>query len=345
MAGSRLPAFEIVGSLRASASGRGYGVGQRKLFHATPRAAGKGMTRELPQFIHDLLAAPPRAGEGVHNWLFRVARQLHAHLPAGEIVNLLESRVANCGRAVSRAEIISAVQNSLPCAWQPKGNAVPVQSAKKWPSVNKEQREAIVRDNGGLVDLWELSRPRIDDNEQHTEEIVDKLFPGNPLLCCGKSMSDFDTRPREDWRGELSKLQLIVPSPMTARLGKKKNPKPDENPFSAHTLDNTGARRFLICEFDTGETDAHAALLLHLGTIAPLVCAVHSGGKSLHGWFFVAGQPEEKVTKFFRYAVSLGADAATWTRSQFVRMPDGTRDNGNRQTVFFLNFKPLETKP
>jgi hypothetical protein len=26
-----------------------------------------------------------------------------------------------------------------------------------------------------------------------------------------------------------------------------------------------------------------------------------------------------------------------------VRMPDGTRDNGNRQTVFFLNFKPMET--
>ena len=36
-------------------------------------------------------------------------------------------------------------------------------------------------------------------------------------------------------------------------------------------------------------------------------------------------------------AVSLGADRATWTRSQFVRMPDGTRDNGNRQAVYFFN--------
>jgi hypothetical protein len=53
-------------------------------------------------------------------------------------------------------------------------------------------------------------------------------------------------------------------------------------------------------------------------------------------------QPDEKVARFFRYAVSLGADPATWTRSQFVRVPDGTRDNGRRQTVFFLNFKPLE---
>jgi hypothetical protein len=34
------------------------------------------MTRELPAFLRDMLAAPPRAGEGVHAWLFRAARQL-----------------------------------------------------------------------------------------------------------------------------------------------------------------------------------------------------------------------------------------------------------------------------
>jgi len=274
--------------------------------------------KTLSPFIDEMLAAPPRAGEGVHIWLFRVARQLHAHLPAGEIVNLLEGRVANCGRAVSRAEIISAVQDSLPCAWQPNGSSAPVRSAAKWPVVNQEQREAIVRDGGGLADLWELSRPRIEDNAQHTEEIADKLFPGNPLLCCGKSNSEFDTKPREDWRGQMSALALIVPSPMSAIEGVTKDGKP-----SRHTLSNTGARRFLICEFDTGTADEHAALLLHLGTFAPLVCAVHSGGKSLHGWFYVHGQPDAKVEKFFRYAVSLGADRATWTRSQFVRMAAG----------------------
>ena len=53
---------------------------------------------KLPPFLRDLLIAPPRAGEGVHFSAFRVARQLHAHLPAGEIVNLLENLVANCGR-------------------------------------------------------------------------------------------------------------------------------------------------------------------------------------------------------------------------------------------------------
>jgi hypothetical protein len=292
----------------------------------------------LPPFIDEMLATPPRAGEGVHAWLYRTARQLHAHLPAVEIIALLESRVKNCGRHVSRKEITDAVQSSLATAWQPTGKTAPVQSVSKWPTVNQEQHATILRDGCGLADLWDKSKPRIEDNGQHTEIIIDRLFPDNPLLCCGKSNSDFDTKLREDWRGKLSMLALIVPSPMSAVIGTTKDGKK-----SKHTLDNTGQRRFLICEFDTGTADDHAALLLHLAGYAPLVCAVHSGNKSLHGWFYVHGQPDAKIEKFFRYAVSLGADRSTWTRSQFVRMPDGTRDNDQRQTVYYTNFNPLET--
>jgi hypothetical protein len=295
------------------------------------------MTRELPPLLQDLLVTPPRAGEGVHGWLFQMARQLHAHLPAGEIVALLEKRVGDCGRRVPRNEIVAAVQNSIGCAWQPSGKPAPVQPFSKWPPVNQEQREAIIRDGGGLADLWELSPVRIEDNGQLTEEIVGRLFPGNPLLCCGKSNHEFDTRPREDWRGILAELALIVPSPMSAITGLTK-----ESKESKHTLSNTGPRRFLVVEFDTGTPDDHAALLLHLAGYAPMVCALHSGGRSMHGWFLVHDQPDEKVVRFFRYAASLGADRATWTRSQFVRMPDGTRDNGQRQTVFFLSYRPLK---
>jgi hypothetical protein len=177
---------------------------------------------------------------------------------------------------------------------------------------------------------------RIEDNEPHSEAIIGSLFPGNPLLCCGQSQREFSTRPREDWRGKLAGLQFIVPSPMSAIVGQTKDGRESE-----HSLANTGPRRFLVVEFDTGTPDEHAALLLHFASYAPLVVAVHSGGKSLHGWFFCAGQSEEKLLKFMRYAVSLGADPATWTRCQFVRMPDGTRDNGRRQTVFYFNPKSL----
>lgn len=324
------------------------------------------MTRELPAFLRDLIANPPSSGEGVHAWLFRVARQLHAHLPAAEIVALLENCVAGCGRHVSRSEILDAVKNSLAIAWQPKGRpstSLPALSSN-WPKPNLEQIEVICGEGYGLAGLWELSKPRIEDNDSHTEKIIDRLFPPDALLCCGKSNSVFDTKPREDWRGELSGLQFIVPSPMLARTGLTKNGKQ-----SAHALSNTGPRRFLIVECDfsifapDGKTetkfaplirklnaegfsvaDMCAAVLLKLAQFAPMVCAVHSGGKSLHGWFFVHGQADEKIAKFFRYAVSLGGDSRLWTRSQFCRMPDGTRDTGSRQTVFYLNFRPLEIK-
>jgi hypothetical protein len=206
-----------------------------------------------------------------------------------------------------------------------------VRPTPPWPSVNQEQRQAVLKEGYKLVDLWEESPIRFEDNDSHTEYLIDALFSGDPLLCCGKSSMEFATRPREQWRGRLAQLQLIVPSPMTGKTGLTQDGKESE-----HTLSNTGDRRFLVVEFDAGEIDEHAALLHKLDETAPLAIAVHSGGKSLHGWFFCAGQTEERLRHFMRYAASLGADPATWTRSQFVRMPDGTRENGARQTVFWF---------
>jgi hypothetical protein len=205
-----------------------------------------------------------------------------------------------------------------------------------WPSEYTEQREAIIAKGGGLVDAWEASPVRLEDNQPHTEAIIDQLFPGNPLLCCGKSISHFDTKRRDQWYGELPALQVIVPSEMSAATGRTRRGRE-----SKHALSNTGARCFLVVEFDTGNVDDHAALLLHLAERAPLALAVHSGGKSLHGWFYCKGQTEVRLQSFMRYAVSLGADTATWTRSQFVRMPDGLRENGERQVVYFFNPRVL----
>ena len=49
------------------------------------------------------------------------------------------------------------------------------------------------------------------------------------------------------------------------------------------------------------------------------------------------GQDEEKTRGFFATPFSLGADPATWTLSQFVRMPGGKRDNGKVQLVCYLD--------
>ena len=225
-----------------------------------------------------------------------------------------------------------------------------------WLCQNFELIKAVAHTGNGLVDLWEASPVRLDTNEARTAEIIELLFPGNPLLCCGWTRHRFDTRPRAHWY-KLQDLQFIVPSPMTARGGQTR-----EGKLSAHALSNTGPRRFLIVEFDFDASnsaeearllerlaaegrdvrDLCAALLLHLAEKAPLALAVHSGGKSLHGWFYCAHAPEERVWHTFQYAVSLGADRASWTPSQFARMPDGLRENGRRQTVYFLNPEVVE---
>lgn len=304
-------------------------------------------------FVFGLLNNPPRSGEGLHRWLFRTARHLHGHFSEAEICNLLRAKTANCGRRVSDDEIRQAVENSRQCAsfrraasphWKPGAGASYARThttppPRRWPCVDRQaQARAIQGTDQGLPDLWEASPIRLLDDEPQTEAIIDALFPGNPLLCCGWSETRFETQPREAWRGQLAQMQFIVPSPMRQRTGLNQDGK-----RSARCLDNTGARRFLICEFDAPELDAdkQAALLLHLSEYAPLVAVVYSGGKSYHGWFYVHGHPEQQVERFFKYACKLGCDPATWTLCQSVRLPDGLRDNGKRQTVFFLNYHAL----
>lgn len=283
---------------------------------------------DLPNFVRDLLSSPPVRGGGLNTWLFRVARLLHAFRNAVEIEHLLTA--ATYGQPVKRGEIQRAIERSAPVAWRP-GQPILVRQSS-WPAVDAGKREAITRTGLGLVDLWEASPIRFGNDCSNAEEVIDALFPGNPLLCVGRSKFSFATRPREEWRGQLANMSLIVPSPMTAVVGLTQDGRESE-----HSLDNTGPRCFLVIEQDTGTTDEQAAVLLHLAEKAPLVVAVHSGGKSIHGWFMALGQQEEFLRRFMRYAVSLGADPATWTRSQFVRLPDGSRENGERQTVYFFN--------
>lgn len=283
----------------------------------------------LPQFVCDLLASPPSRGEGLNLWFYRVSRVLHPYRTPADIVRLLVAAAA--GQPVKRGEIERAVERSVATTWQP-GHRPAADPAPTWPRVNIEQREAIVASELGLVDLWEASPVRFEDNASHAEEIIDVLFPDNPLLCVGQSNHHFATRQREKWRGRLVETQFIVPSPMIARTGHTQEGKESE-----HCLDNTGPRRFLVIEQDSGNADEQSAILLHLAEHAPLALAVHSGSKSIHGWFMATGQPEDRLHRFMHYAVSLGADRATWTRSQFVRTPGGTRDNGNAQKIYFLN--------
>jgi hypothetical protein len=230
-----------------------------------------------------------------------------------------------------------------------------------WPEPDIESIQKNVSSDILLADLAERSPVKFDDDTSHAEEIIDVLFPSDSscevLLCVGKSKFRFATRDRSIWRGHLHRLPLIVPNPMLDYFGRTAEGCP-----SQHTKANTARRVYLVVEFDFAEfgrdgktrscwaplvrewrdrdisvADACAALHLHLSLRLPLVCVTHSGGKSLHGWYYVFDRRERELRPFMDYAVSLGADHATWVRSQFVRIPDGLRENSKRQRCYYLD--------
>ena len=99
-----------------------------------------------------------------------------------------------------------------------------------------------------------------------------------------------------------------------------------------------------MVEFDAGDAlrDQCAVLSSLSSPAAPLVMAVWSGGKSIHGWFDVSALRRSDKRRFFQFARLLGADNALWNTAALVRMPGGVRDNGARQSVCY--FRPQGEK-
>jgi hypothetical protein len=301
--------------------------------------------------VDDFITPPPNAGSGVHYWLFGQACRLKDYGASPEEARAY-IQASLCkhqpGRDVLDRELNDAVRN----AFKVEGEKA---NGPSWPKPNAKAIKAIV-ERAGATTLEGLKACSPTDLESLTaEKAIDTLFPGNPLLCLAASQSEAQTFERKLWRGRERSLQFIVPSPMIARFGITQNGKQ-----SARCLDNVGTRRFAVAEFDmTPESefwgpliqkwekkgisvfDAQASLLVDLannpGLRAPLACVVHSGNKSLQGWSYVDGFEDARVLPFFQRAVGLGADKATWTRCQLVRLPGGLRDTGKRQEVVYLN--------
>ncbi len=312
----------------------------------------------LPVWLQEKIASPPEAGAGIHAWLFSCARQLHAHMPPEAIMAVLQAATAGAGRVVTVREIRDAVQNSHSIAWQPDGRKQrPAGLARKpygetsqptperWPKRDAVTRECAIRNGarlgvGGLVDLWERSPVR---PEMEADDWLDWLFPDAEWLCLAADHpATARTRRREKWSfGAADECGLVVPSPMTGPSGKGLDGK-----VTHRCLDNTGPRRWLVIEFDSGTIDEQAALHGHLADCAramswpSLTLALHSAGKSLHGWYGPVGN-ESMARQLMEYATLLGADPATWVPCQLVRLPGGCR-KGKRLEVFFFNPHPCQ---
>lgn len=321
--------------------------------------------RKIPAWLTELLENPPEAGGGVHAWLFRVARQLHAHWEPEQIEAALVAATRTCKRVVPLIEIRNAIRNSAGSAWKPtrlEAATVASDGDDEWAGVpepdageNIDNRPTAPsqpspvaahrprwarRDGvavelacaraagsgvGSLYDLFERSPIRPPAGAAPGGWIK-RLFGASEFVCLGTSdPKTAATKRRPEWGQLPADAALVVANPMTARLGATQDGRP-----SPRCLGNTGARRWVVLEFDQGTIDEQAGLHWYINAQAErlgwptLRLAVHSGKKSLHGWYGPV-ESEETAQKLMAFAASVGADPATWNKCQLVRLPGGTR--------------------
>jgi hypothetical protein len=265
----------------------------------------------------------PIEGEGVNRWTFKTACGLfRAGWSEDDIRDYLNEHTTRSGWQAD-TEIERAIERAP--QWIKQGAA---SSCRKWPDINLATRRESLSNNIGIEELQHMSPVK----HTRADQVLPILFPGNPLIWAARSVRPEigNTLPLRQWFPVAGMQQFIVPNPMIGR-------EIPQNGKSRRCLTNTGPRIYLVVESDSGSADEQAAILWHLARFARLVMAVHSASKSVHGWFHVADRPEKANRAFMEYAVSLGADPATWVKCQPVRMPAGHRPGKGKQEILFFN--------
>ncbi len=285
----------------------------------------------------------PPAGSGeVNNWTFRTAfRAFGAGWDEERVRRYLYDHTTHTGdeaeveieRAIERAPaFLTGAQATT------TRSRLPRQRTKR--KIDSGAVRAVLESSLGLnVETLRQASPV---KGARTRDVLPILYPDNPLVWAAYSVQPellADTRRVSHWLPSAHKLQYIVPNPMISRripAGK----------FSRRCNINTGPRRFIVLESDDGTADEQVAILLHLARFVPLVLAVHSGNKSIHGWFNVAGRSPAWCEALIQRAVELRVDPQpAEIASQCVRMPGGRRNNGRDQEILFCNPAAMEVRP
>lgn len=114
-----------------------------------------------------------------------------------------------------------------------------------------------------------------------------------------------------------------------------------EGKESPKSNSNVLRREHIVVEFDGIKSRRRQmGVLQFLSNYAPLKMVLSSGGKSIHGWFYCGGDKgQNNWEQFFKVACLFGADRALATISQYCRIPNVKRDNGNMQSLLYFDPK------
>ena len=268
----------------------------------------------------------------IYHWACLLRDDGVSHPRAYRIIRQMVDAVReDTARFTPDREILSAIQYAYEVT-----PSTGTERVRPWPVPNRtlqaECKRLSARRGWSLEALRESSAMPYDAQLRTDASYFVNSLIGSGLICVGIGVSKFETAPYQDLVMRLSKYEFVVPNAMSALEGKRKS----DGELSAHTLDNTGPRQNIVVEFDDGATpDEQAARHIWLSEFRKLRLVVFSGSKSLHGWYEAQNEVDDR--KFMEEAVRLGGDPKTWLRSQFVRLPNGQRENGTIQRVEFFD--------
>lgn len=320
------------------------------------------ITPQIERVADKLTACPPGGTGKVHSeWMAGLSMQLlRGFALSSEVAHDLIERCMSRPQS-SASEIADTLRSAARKLGIKESGAPRRRGAKRLspPRVSRDWASiAEIARTGCTLEAMSASSPGSLDFGPPAETAVfflRRLFREGELVCLGRDVHSAVTRPLSEWLPRLGGMQFVVPNPMSKLTGTNNAGK-----FSTRCNDNTGARRFLVLDFDfkPDECPESAALFAEIeasGRTVKDLCAavgyrlaeaegrspalvVDSGGKSLHFWFRVEGESEPAVHLLLTSAARLGADPALWTPSQLARLPGGIREpNQKEQRVVFWN--------
>ena len=200
------------------------------------------------------------------------------------------------------------------------------QELREWADKNKE---AIIKKyDWPLADVYHESPFMTDDSSFDADIFLKAMYQPEDVLWIGQ--------PQESGEKFSEKFKTAGEWMETKDFGNFICPSVFKTGSFSRSKDNVIARPYLVLESDELTLDETGSLFKWLRGFMYLKSVIHSGGKSLHGWFAF---PSDQLFKKLKILLpELGFDWHLFTASQPVRMP-GVRRGESWQTILWQNYE------
>jgi hypothetical protein len=310
-----------------------------------------------PYFLCELLEQCPTAGKGVHPWLHKVSRYLHAFHTFEEMHEILEVRTANCGRVLEPHEIPDAIKNSWEHRWIPgSGQETIIERRAAWLLNPVAKPISFVPDFDPEAAKAEAARIGIDITPEwlkahsptsasiSTGQYLQTIFlHGERVVIFNRYKSQGDIWPF----GQSIKQYSQIHHPEGAwflcnPVDGQEHYNPRTGRRSQRSMESVTAWRYAVLECDHEPKEEWWPIWLKILVQLKLkiVSLTTSGGKSVHALVRVDCASKEEWDAFkaehLRPLVRLGAcDGSLWA-VRLTRLP-GCYRGQNLQELLYLN--------